>query len=277
VLINYTSPAPHTRASLAKDFEALGVRAGSVLLVHSSLRSLGWVSGGALAVVQALLDVLGPAGTLVVPSQTADNRDPSSWTPPPPESWWPVIRDSLPGFDAARTPSVNVGVITEQVRTWPGAVRSAHPQTSFAAIGADAAALMRGHRIECHLGEESPLAALDAAGASALLLGVGFDKATAFHLAEYRSPFPPRRDYGCAVLTPDGGRRWIEYEDVVLDDHDFARLGADFERDSGVVVTGRVGSASGRLFPIPDAVAYAEKWFIRNRAVDSRGESRGPR
>ena len=82
MLINYGGPAPRTRDSLAGDLRALGIGAGDVLLVHSSLRSLGWVSGGALAVVQALLDVLGPAGTLVVPSQTTGNRDPSTWRPP---------------------------------------------------------------------------------------------------------------------------------------------------------------------------------------------------
>jgi aminoglycoside 3-N-acetyltransferase len=272
VLINYSPPAPQTRApqtraSLAGDFEALGVRAGSTLLIHSSLRSLGWVSGGALAVVQALLDVLGPEGVLVVPSQTAGNRDPSSWQPPPPEQWWPAIRESLPGFDPARSPSIDVGVITEQVRTWPGAVRSGHPQSSFAAIGPRAAELMAGHRTECHLGEQSPLAALEAAGATTLLLGVGFDKATAFHLAEYRVPFAPRRTYACAVLDPDGERRWIEYEDATLNDHDFALLGADFERDSGVVTSGAVGSAWCRTFPIAEAVAYAEKWFIRKRGA----------
>jgi aminoglycoside 3-N-acetyltransferase len=256
-----------TRQSLADDLHALGVPAGGVLLVHSSLRSLGWVCGGALAVVQALIDVLGPDGTLVVPSQTANNRDPSTWTPPPPRAWWPIIRETLPGFDVRRSPSVGVGVITEQVRTWPGAVRSAHPQTSFAAIGARAAELMREHRLDCHLGPQSPLAALHAAGARTLLLGVGFDRATAFHLAEYLVPEPPRRTYACAIRTPGDGRRWIEYEDVVLDDHDFGRLGADFERDSAAVLTGPVGSAPGRLFPIVDAVAYAEKWFIRNRAA----------
>lgn len=267
MLINYSPPVPRTRASLVENFRALGVRAGGTLLIHSSLRSLGWVSGGALAVVQALLDVLGPEGVLVVPSQTASNRDPSSWQPMPPEEWWPAIRESLPGFDRARTPSAGVGVITEQVRTWPGAIRSAHPQSSFAAIGPRAAELMALHRIECHLGEQSPLAALEAAGATTLLLGVGFDKATAFHLGEYRVPFAPRRTYACAVLDLDGERRWIEYEDVALDDHDFALLGADFERESGVVTSGRVGAAWCRTFPVAEAVAYAEKWFIRNRSA----------
>jgi aminoglycoside 3-N-acetyltransferase len=265
VLIDHGSAGPRTRESLAADLRALGLTPGGVVLVHSSLRSLGYVSGGALAVVQALLDVLGPAGTLVVPSQTADNRDPSTWRPAPPERWWPRIRESLPGFDPARTPSVNVSVITEQVRTWPGAVRSTHPQTSFAAVGARAAELMSVHRTDCHLGEDSPLAALAAAGAATLLLGVGFAKATAFHLAEYRMPAPARRTYACAVLAPDGSRHWLEYEDVALDDSDFGRLGADFDHGTDAVTTGPVGAATCHFFPIADAVAYARSWFSRHR------------
>jgi aminoglycoside 3-N-acetyltransferase len=89
-------------------------------------------------------------------------------------------------------------MIAERVRTWPGAVCSRHPKTSFAAVGARAAELMRRHDIDCYLGEASPLGALDAA---TLLLGVGFSRATAFHLAEYRLPYPARRGYACAVRT----------------------------------------------------------------------------
>jgi aminoglycoside 3-N-acetyltransferase len=112
------SDAPQTRASLGRDLSTLGLSAGDTVLVHSSLRSLGWVCGGALAVVQALLDVLGPGGTLVVPAQTMGNSDPRHWSRPPvPESWWPVIREHLPAFDPAVTPTVGLGVIAEMVRT----------------------------------------------------------------------------------------------------------------------------------------------------------------
>ncbi len=274
MVVNYAGPAPQTRESVSDDLRALGVRPGGILLIHTSLSSLGWVSGGALTVVHALLDVLGPDGTLVVPSQTADNRDPSTWVPRPPEAWWPAIRDTLPGFDPERSPSVRVGVITEQVRTWPGAVRSTHPQTSFAAVGPRAAELMGRHDTDCHLGEASPLAALDAAGADTLLLGVGFARATAFHLAEYRQPAPVWRTYACAVRTPDGGRRWLEYRDVVLDDRDFGDLGRDFERETDAVTTGRVGRAECRLFAVPDAVKYATGWFSRIRDAGAGADPR---
>jgi aminoglycoside 3-N-acetyltransferase len=131
--------APCTVESLATDLRSLAVRPGCVLLVHASLSALGWVSGGAAGVVLALIDVLGADGTLSVPTVTADNRDPSRWTDPVvPPSWWPAIRRSLPPFDPEVTPSSQMGAVAEQVRLWPGALRSGHPQTSFAADGPSA-------------------------------------------------------------------------------------------------------------------------------------------
>ena len=100
------STGPVTRAQLADDLGRLGVRPGSALLVHTSLSALGWVCGGAQTVVEALLDALGPDGTLVVPTHTNGNSDPAQWQAPPvPESWWQVIRDETPAFDPAITPS----------------------------------------------------------------------------------------------------------------------------------------------------------------------------
>jgi aminoglycoside 3-N-acetyltransferase len=235
------------------------------LLVHSSLSSLGWVCGGATAVVQALLDAVGEQGTIVVPAQTADNRDPSTWADPaPPARWWPTIRQHLPAFEPALTPSHAMGAIAERVRTWPGSSRSTHPQTSFAAVGTRARELMSTHRLESQLGEESPLAALEDADARILLLGVGFDRCTAFHLGEYRLPDPPLRTLGCAMMTPTG-RRWVTFAGVDLDDTDFAALGRAFEAQTDDVVAGRVGAAHCRIAPLRAAVEFASKWFIASR------------
>lgn len=256
---------PVTRASLAADLAALGVRRGDTLLVHASMRSLGWVCGGAVAVVLALRDALGPDGTVVVPAQTPDNRDPSRWsTDPVPREWWPAIRANLPAFDPATSSCRAMGVVAETVRTWPGAVRSPHPQTSFAALGARAARLMSVHRLSSELGEQSPLAALESVAARILLLGVGYDRCTAFHLAEYRLPDPPRQRNSCAVMTANG-RRWINYPGTALDASDFVALGRAIEAGTGCVRTGRVGAARARLLPVPDAVGFARTWLARHR------------
>jgi aminoglycoside 3-N-acetyltransferase len=254
---------PPTRASLSADLTALGLHAGDTVLVHSSLRAVGWVPGGRVAVVQALLDVLGPAGTLVVPTQTMDNSDPKHWQRPPvPAEWWPVIRENMPAYDPAVWPSRGIGALAESVRTWPKAVRSNHPQASFAAVGPRAAELMATHELDSHLGEGSPLAALERIGAQVLLLGVGYDVCTTFHLAEYRIP-SPKMEHGCAVLT-ERGREWVTYTDVATNSDDFDKLGAAYE-PTATLRRGRVGAADSRLFPAAEAIAFAVHWLRANR------------
>ncbi|MDI6519695.1 AAC(3) family N-acetyltransferase [Streptomyces coelicoflavus] len=248
-----------TRGTLAAGLRELGVRTGDTLLAHTSLSSLGWVCGGPVAVVRALLDVLGPDGTLVVPTQTGDLSDPALWTSPPvPEAWWESIRAATPPYDPLTTPSRGVGVVPETVRTWPGARRSAHPQTSFAALGARAAEVVAGHATDCRLGERSPLAVLERLDARVLLLGAGYDACTAFHLAEYRIPGP------MVEVGRPGPVGWERVREVSITSERFDELGHDFERDRPVV-RGRVGAADVRLFPLPDAVAYAERWLPLHR------------
>ncbi len=257
---------PRTRPGLAADLRALGVRAGSVLLVHSSLSALGWVCGGPVAVIQALLDALGPDGTLVVPAHSGGNSDPANWQHPPvPRSWWQVIRDTTPAYDPAVTPTRSVGVIPELARTWPGALRSNHPATSFAAIGPAAAEIVRDHRLDEGFGEESPLGRIYALGGDVLLLGVGHDSNSSMHLAEARVPGSPQIAYGAAVAGPDGGQRWVTWVDVDYDADDFDRLGADFDAAVGPTI-GTVGSARCTLTRQRAVVDFAEDWLRTHRS-----------
>lgn len=271
-----TSPEPAhpvltTGAAVTDGLRRLGLRGGDTVLVHSSLRSLGFVVGGAVAVIRAVLDVVGPGGTLVTPAFTSGNGDPSRWartrSHAVPEAWWPTIRDHLPPFDARLTPSEGVGVIAETARTWPGALRSEHPQTSFAAIGPDAGRITTAHDRDCHLGPHSPLGRLAEGDAKILLLGVPYAVCTAFHLAEYQQPDPPTRDYEC-VITLAGGRAWYRFTDVRLDDSDFQRLGEAFEASAGpdAVRRGRVAAADCRLLELRAAVAFARDWFPTHRS-----------
>jgi aminoglycoside 3-N-acetyltransferase len=256
---------PITRASLADDLARLGVRRGSVLLLHSSLRSLGWVVGGPVAVVQALLDLLGTQGTLVAPTHTPENSDPSGWSRPPvPQEWWPIIRAHMPAFDPATTPSRWMGAIAEVIRTWPGARRSDHPQVSFAALGPAALDIVADHRLDQALGEPSPVGRVYELDGDVLLLGVGHDSNTSLHLAEYRVASPPQRTEAAAVRSAEGDQKWTTWVDVAVNEDDFARLGADLDA-TGLVRLGSVAKASARFMRQRAAVDFAVEWFAQHR------------
>ena len=257
-------PSPRTRDTLAADLRALGLHAGMVVIAHSSLRSLGWVNGGAVAVVQALLDVITPEGTLDMPAHSGEYSDPSYWQHPPvPEAWWPIIRDTMPAFDPRCTPTRGMGRIAETFRTWPGARRSSNPQDSFAAWGRQAEFITANHALENGLGDQSPLARVYDLDGCVLLLGVPYGNNTSFHLGEYRAPGGKFSLQGAPIME-NGQRVWKTFTTLEVDSDCFDELGADFERAHPVKI-GLVGSATTRLFSQRTAVDFARRWITQKR------------
>ncbi|MGE3166566.1 MAG: aminoglycoside N(3)-acetyltransferase [Planctomycetota bacterium] len=261
---------PVTVDSLESDFVDLGVREADTVLVHASLRSLGWVCGGAVAVNAALRAAVGPHGTIVMPAHSAGLSDPATWmNPPVPEAWWPTIRATLPAFDPRTTPTRRMGAIAELFRTLPGVLRSDHPTSSVAAAGPNAERIIESQMLDDPAGANSPLAALYDLHAKVLLLGVGHDRNTSLHLAE-------RRAFGDAQVEVENGapvlagrdRIWIVYREPVLDSDDFVALGADLERRTEAVTVGRVGSAETRLMDQRTLVDFAVTWFQSHRKAD---------
>lgn len=258
--------APVTASSLRRDLRALGVADGGVVIAHVAMSKLGWVVGGAQAVVEAMLAAVGPSGTLVMPTQSGQLSDPARWEAPPvPAAWIDVIRRDMPLFDPALTPTRAMGQVVDCFRRHPAAIRSRHPTVSFAAIGPLAAVLMADHPLTPGLGERSPLSRLYDADAQVLLLGVDHGNDTSLHLAEHRATWPGKQTLvDGAALRVDGEKRWVAYDDLDLDDHDFAAVGDAFA-STGQEREGPVGAGRGRLCRQRTIVDFAVDHFRTHR------------
>ncbi len=184
---------PHTAQTLANDLKKMGIKAGDVLMVHSSMKSLGFVEGGPNAVVDAFLSVLGPEGIMFVPTLTATFAN-SKWSDLNKFPW-----------DPKETPS-RVGLITDTLWRRPGAFRSDHPTHSLAAIGKNAQELVKGHGNGASTFDKNgPYGKYVKLDATVLFLGTGMGCNTTLHVAEDWAELP-YMDQGAKALVKQGGK-----------------------------------------------------------------------
>ena len=242
----------------------LGLERGDCVLVHASLSSFGQVQGGAQAVIEALIEVVGMNGTLVMPAFTNGRFDPSEWgNPPLAQDQWDRIRFETPAYHPQKTPTDHtMSCVYELFRSWPDAVRTNHPHSSLAAWGKHRDEIVSVHELADRLGESSPLARLYDMQAQVVFLGTGFATNTCFHLAEYRRSNPPTREY-MIVAEVDGVRQLVRYTDVDTDSSRFAAIGAAFEEQCSISQT-TIGASSCKRFQFVDAVDFAQQWLNHN-------------
>lgn len=258
----HPSPDPtlFTEERLRQGLRQLGIGPGATLIVHSSLKALGWVPGGAPTVVRALINVLGEEGTLAMPAATPQCADRSAWRDATTsDACLEEMRHRLPLFERATTPTT-LGAIAEAFRTWPGTLRSAHPLESVCARGVHAATITREHPLAFSEGPGTPFARLHDLDSLVLLLGVGFNRCTALHFAESIAPNPRTMNVRFLHLR-DARRIWIDVPNVA-DDNDthFPIIGKQF-MSSGRAAEGLVGEAKSICFPMRALVEVALDYF----------------
>lgn len=223
-----------TRDDIVADLRGVGLGAGDGVVVHSSLSSIGWVEGGAGTAVDALLEVVGPEGTVLVPTFTA----PSTEEP----------------FDPAETPS-ETGAITEELRSRPDAHRSRHPTHSVAAIGPDAETLVADHEYGESLGPDSPMHRLVDRDGQILLVGVDHTANSTVHVAEKLAGVPYRDQTRQAAVLVDGERAVVTANSAHCS-RGFEKLGAVLAH-TDVVTHDHVGEAATRLLDGPALLEVA--------------------
>jgi aminoglycoside 3-N-acetyltransferase len=264
-IVNRTK-IPITKDSLIQDFQKLGLRVGDVVIVHSSMSKIGWIVGGEMAVISALMEVLTSKGTLIMPAHSGGNTEPSQWHfPPVPEDWWPIIRAEMPPFRSRITPTRAVGKIPELFRTYPDVFRSPHPQNSFVAWGFHAQNITKTHALTPAFGRNTPLGKIYALNGKILLLGVDHGNNTSLHLAEIMAELKnhPQETQGAAILQ-DNAQKWVEFQDIEYDEDDFIQIGAEFEKKTNYQ-SQLVGQAPSKLLPARNLIDFAITWLKIHR------------
>jgi len=189
---------PIGREEIVTGLRQLGLSPGDGVMVHSSLKSFGRVAGGAATVIQALMDVLTPSGTLLMPSFNHGA---------------PFRKGGAGYYDPLATPTTN-GAIPNTFWQMPGVYRTYHPTHAFAAWGRNARRYTAFHHRTLTLGPDSPLGLLGREGGHALLVGVDYRVNTYHHVVEMTTGAPclGKRTVALPVKLPDGrtvhGRTW---------------------------------------------------------------------
>ncbi len=143
----------HTKQSLTEDLIRAGLMPSETLLVHSSMKSIGEVDGGADTVLDVLMDYFREDGLLVFPTLTYR------------------LNRSNPVFRVNGTFS-QVGVLSDLFWRRPGVLRSLHPTHSVAAWGRDAKEFVAGHeKFSTPCAKGSPWGRLAERGAKILFIG----------------------------------------------------------------------------------------------------------
>jgi aminoglycoside 3-N-acetyltransferase len=206
---------------------------GDVLIVHSAFSKVRPIAGGPLGLIEALGTVLGPTGTLVMPSMSDIDDEP---------------------FQPDATPCMGMGIVAETFWRLPGVRRSDSPH-AFAARGRHAARITAPHPIDVPHGLDSPVGRTYELDARVLLLGVGHDANTTVHLAENLAAVRYRiHKYSMAKVN--GQRVRVDYSEV---DHccaNFAQLDGWLDAENAQR-RGMVGHAEARLASARDIVRVA--------------------
>ncbi|WDR04659.1 aminoglycoside 3-N-acetyltransferase [Devosia rhodophyticola] len=256
-----------TRANLAAQFADLGLEEGDAVLAHAALRKVGPIVGGPDALIAAIIDVIGPSGTLLgyCDWQGEDDANAS-----------PDLRHAVPPFDPQSSRSTrDNGAFPEFLRTTPGARRSASPGASCAALGGKANWFTADHALNYGYGPQSPFGKLVQSGGKTMLIGAPLDTMTLLHHAEHLAQIPNKRlrRYETPMLV-NGHNIWRSVEEYDTSIPVAAGLADDYFADivSAFLATGRgnaasIGLAHTVLVDAREIVQFCVDW-LENRFPD---------
>ena len=243
----------YTKQDLINSISRIGILPSDTLLIHSSMKAIGEVEGGADTVLDAFIDYLEDDGLLIFPTHT-----------------WEQIDDEYNVFNPMTEPSC-VGLLSNLFLKRPGVIRSLHPTHSVAALGKDVTLYTAGEEsFDTPCPRDGCWGKLYDRKAKILFLGCGLNKNTFLHSVEEWNQIPNRlmkKPRQLKIITPDGKEM-----DRPLHSHYFPGGDVSFNYDkmlgpflhNKVVKKGIIGDAESFLCDAIGMAKITTKYLQRN-------------
>ena len=158
--------ANYNKQQLKGQLECMGLKGDETILIHSSMKAIGAVDGGADTVLDVWMEYF-KNGLLLLPTHT-----------------WKTVNADNPVYNPYTTPSC-VGLLTNMFMKRDGVIRSLHPTHSMSGYGKNAAEYLAGEEYNntpCTPG--GCYDRLKEVGGKVLLVGVGHERNTYIHSVE---------------------------------------------------------------------------------------------
>lgn len=241
----------------------IGIQNGDVLEVHASMKSIGFLLGGANTLLDAILETIGFEGTLVMSAHSTDNSEPAYFQNPPVDiSLYQTIRENIPGFKGKFDDLNGMGQLAIALQKRPSVYFSNHPQVSMMAHGKHAKWITQSHPLNDMFGLKSPLAKMVELKTKVLLIGVEYDSCTGMHLGEYLSQKRPVIIQGSRMVV-GSKEEWVKFYSYDFDSIDFVKVGRNMELDNRVSLN-LLGNSVLKCFDLEYAVRSTQRYFEEN-------------
>lgn len=252
-------PIISSKEDVIQQLEVLGIQKGMVLLLYADTQRLSYLIGGEQIVIEALMELVGYEGTIIMPTFTAQLLDPSCQKTRINQTYWNKVRSSALAFDRKLTPPSNCDAIIHQFLKNEGVIRSYHPLYSFAAWGKYAKIICDKHPLHFGLSKDSPLGKTVEFNGYVVMLGCAYEDCSFFQLARYNGEHIPIRILR-APIENNHKVLWKDMLDLDLNTKNFPQVGEVMEERS-IVKTTYIGNGICRLFSAREASILATAYF----------------
>ncbi len=241
----------------------IGIQNGDVLEVHASMKSIGFMLGGANALLDAILETIGFEGTIVMSAHSSDNSEPAYFQKPPIDvALYQTIRENTPSFKGKFDDLYGMGQLAVALQKRPSVYFSNHPQVSMMSHGKHAKWITQSHPLNDMFGLRSPIAKMVELKTKVLLIGVEYDSCTGMHLGEVLSQKRPIIIQGSRMVV-GSKEEWVKFLSHDFDSNDFNQVGRNMELENKVSLS-LLGNSVVKSFDLEYAVRSIQRYLEEN-------------